>query len=234
VVCFPHAGGDAPVYSALGQALPHDIEVLAVRMPRPGEPGPWPVPEDLAAFTGLLAAALARVPPPYLMLGQSLGALLAFETVRAATTTPPVGCLFLSAAPPDHWQGLRELYAASGPEVDRVLLSYLRTGDAEWDRAVADPAVAALVLRDTRADLRLLRGYAASPDPPLDCPVHLLVGERDPGLRVEDMAGWNRYTSRPCSVRSLPVGHFIVQQAQTPLVQEIIRVAAVNLSAEGE
>src|SRR5690349_9195522 len=36
LVCFPHAGGDAPVYHPWAAALPAHIELVAVRLPGRG------------------------------------------------------------------------------------------------------------------------------------------------------------------------------------------------------
>ncbi|MEV6151936.1 alpha/beta fold hydrolase [Nonomuraea sp. NPDC052129] len=230
-VCFPHAGGDALSYASLARALPDDVEVLAVRMPRPGDRSGPPV-ADLVTFTTRIAAALTNVAPPYMMVGQSLGALLAFETARAAPGMPPTACLFISSAPPHRWAETLDLYAANG--ADRALLAYLRDGDGGVGAALDDPAAEALVLRDLRADLRLLQGYATSVEPRLTCPVRVLVGAEDPALSPDDVTAWRRYTTGPCSVGSVPTGHFVVRQGEVFVVQEITRVAAAGLIAEGE
>lgn len=231
-VCFPHAGGDALSYASLARALPADIEVLALRMPRPGDRRAGPAAADLATFAGRIAGALADVAPPYMVVGQSLGALIAFEAVRAAAGTPPTACLFISSAPPHRWAETLDLYAATG--ADQALLSYLRDSDATMGAALDDPAVGALVLRDLRSDLRLLQGYAASVEPRLTCPVRVLVGDGDPALSPDDVAGWSRYTNGPCSVASVPTGHFVVRQGEVFVVQEITRVATAGFTAEGE
>ncbi|MEU7746479.1 alpha/beta fold hydrolase [Nonomuraea sp. NPDC049158] len=238
-VCFPHAGGDALSYASLARALPEDVEVLAVRMPRPGDRS-GPAVTDLATFTARIAAALTDVPPPYMVVGQSLGALLAFETARAAPGTPPTACLFISSAPPHRWAETLDLYAANG--ADRALLSYLRDSDGGGagdggggvSAVLEDAAVEALVLRDLRVDLRLLQGYAASVEPRLTCPVRVLVGAEDPALSPADVTAWRRYTTGTCSVGSVPTGHFVVRQGEAFVVQEITRVAAAGLTAEGE
>ncbi|MBT2227581.1 thioesterase II family protein [Nonomuraea sp. NEAU-A123] len=230
-ICFPHAGGDALSYASLARALPDDVEVLALRMPRPGDRRAEPAP-DLATFAGRIAGALADLAPPYMVVGQSLGALIAFEAARAVPGTPPTACLFISSAPPHRWAETLDLYATTG--AGQALLSYLRDSDGTMGAALDDPAVGALVLRDLRADLRLLQGYAASVEPRLTCPVRVLLGAEDPALSPDDVAGWSRYTSGPCSIASVPTGHFVVRQGEAFVVQEITRVATAGFTVEGE
>ncbi|SEH02928.1 Surfactin synthase thioesterase subunit [Nonomuraea solani] len=227
-VCFPHAGGDAPSYEALARALPDHVEVLAVRMPRPGD---GVEVSDLAGLVGRIVAAGVRVRRPYMMVGQSLGGLIAFETARAMSGSPPVACLIVSSAPPRLWA---ERFGDHTPDDHRVLARMWR-GDERMREALNDPVVHRLILRDLWADLRLLRGYAASAGPLPAVPVRVLVGADDPGLTAGEAAGWARCTSGGCSVRSVPSGHFVVQDAEAFVVEEITRVAArISAEAEGE
>ncbi|GAA2616704.1 alpha/beta fold hydrolase [Actinomadura fulvescens] len=232
VMCFPHAGADAPAFLALADGLPDDIEVRALRMPTRGTVRTSPT---LAGLTAGAAAALANVEPPYAVLGQSLGGLIAFETARiTAAPRSPVAFVTLSTQPPQRFASvLEEMLAAGRPSADgaapgplQFLLSYVEDSDPEMKAALDDPMVRRIVIRDIWADVTLFRGYRPAAVPRLECPVHALVGADDPSAQGVDMALWERHTTGPVTVTTLDTGHFMLQTALPEVVRQIVRALA--------
>ncbi|WP_131742159.1 thioesterase II family protein [Actinomadura roseirufa] len=232
LMCFPHAGADAPAFLALADALPEDIEVRALRMPTRGGARTRPT---LAGLTAGAGAELAGTERPYAVLGQSLGGLIGYETARtAAAVLPPVALLTLSTLPPALFAlRLEDMFRAGRPSADgsvpgplRFLLSYLEDNHHEMRAALDDPAVRQIVIRDIWADLTLLRGYRPAAAPRLDCPVHTLVGAGDPSAREADMTGWEHCTTGPVTATTLDTGHFMLQSALPEVARRTVRVLA--------
>ncbi|WUI03659.1 alpha/beta fold hydrolase [Spirillospora sp. NBC_00431] len=238
LMCFPHAGADAPAFLALADELPEDVEVRALRMP--GRDGARTSP-GLAGLIAGAAAALADVETPYAVLGQSLGGLIGFETARAvAVARPPVGLIALSAPPPHRFAPrLEEMLAAGQPSADgvvpgglRFLLSHLEQSDRQLSAALDDPVVRRIVIRDIWADLTLFRGYRPAETPRPACPVHALIGAQDPSLQAADMARWERYTTGAVTTSTLDTGHFMLQTARAEVARRIVGTLATWRTAE--
>jgi surfactin synthase thioesterase subunit len=200
--CFPHAGGDATAFSPMAHALAPYAEVWALRMPARGgrHREPMPVTFDLLVDT------VAEQLRPYLhgrfgFYGQSLGALLAYETARAlpARLRPEV-VVAASASSPATWDG-------GGPAA--VEAEDLLRDAGMGDVVRADPELRERALATVRADLTVGRTYRHRPGPPIACALHAVAGSGDPMLGREELAGWAGLTSGAFGLSVVPGPHLL-------------------------
>ncbi len=216
VICFPHAGGSVLSCLGLAAALPATLAIATVELPghAPDVPG---APETdvrlLAArlageITGTLGAELAPEGAGLTLLGNSFGALLAFETAlaleRADAACAPRLHLVVSGfrAPsrppfeaPLHLlpravllAELRECFGAVGPDLTELL------GPREE---------AAL-----RADLEACETYRLGDAPALRCAVSVIRLTADPSVSAEECEAWREVCAGPVRNRVLDAGHF--------------------------
>ncbi|MEV8637593.1 alpha/beta fold hydrolase [Streptosporangium sp. NPDC051023] len=215
--CFPHAGGDAPAFADLGRALPPDIEVWAVRMPGRGGRFTAPHAADVDELVHWVSAAMRPfVSGRYALLGQSLGALVAYNVARELSSlNPPTACVLAALLPPHLWHG------PPGPTGPQDVVGFLRSIDETVTEVLAHPDLRALILSVVHADLNLCQNYLHQWEPPLSCPVLGLVGADDPTVNGDQMTGWARSTTGPFSMRVLSGGHLVVQAAGALLAQTV-------------
>ena len=144
------------------------------------------------------------------MLGYSLGALVAFEWLRAlqagggpaprhlvvcARRAPHLG----GSHPPLHQHGDAALAEAVG-----------RRFAALPDLLLREPELLARFLAPLRADLRAVETYAWAPGPPLHAPLTALGGSRDDDVGPGELAAWACHTDGPFHAESLEAGHFFL------------------------
>ncbi|MEU9371058.1 alpha-hydroxy-acid oxidizing protein [Streptomyces avermitilis] len=210
LVCFPHAGGNARAFSALSAALPDDIEVHVVQYPgrheRRGEPCAEGI-EDLAAEA---AAALAGYDDrPLFLLGQSMGALVAFETARRLRGRAAVTRLFASAArPPSEDWGEPDLDALA----DERIVGELRRLGGVPEPVLNEPELVDEALRQLRSDVRALRRYRCADGAAVAAPLTVVVGSGDPKNSVSQMRDWAQHTTGGHVVETLQGGHFALTE----------------------
>jgi medium-chain acyl-[acyl-carrier-protein] hydrolase len=77
-----------------------------------------------------------------------------------------------------------------------------------------------------RADFALSERYVYRAEPPLDLPIHLLLGEQDPFVEAERAAGWAWETSRPLREHRYPGDHFFLNDHQQAIATLIADTAA--------
>ena len=110
VLCFPHAGGGASAFRGWTRDQPPGVDIRAVQLPGREDRIREPFPEDILA---LCEALLPSLDVPYVLVGNSLGALVAFELARQFQQRyflPPIRLVLRARRPgahgdqPDGWQ----------------------------------------------------------------------------------------------------------------------------------
>jgi surfactin synthase thioesterase subunit len=209
VVFLPHAGGSASAFLEWAAMLPDELRTLAAqyagRGPRLGEPHAVRLDELSRPLTELLD----RFDAPLVLVGHSLGALVAFETVRALEARGhPVHGLVVSAArapdAPTLFRGVDRV-----PD-DGALVALLRDSGGLPAAVTAHDELLELALDAVRADLCMLERYAegVTLDVRVRCPLTVLCGRSDPLVPVELLEGWARCTDGGSSTELVDGGHF--------------------------
>ena len=222
LVCLPHAGGSVLSCLGLAAALPEPLAIATVALPGHDDPASGapadtaPPVADVRVPAGALAAEIARTLASALasegrgltLLGNSFGALLAFETALALERNDPAcasrlhlvvsGFRSPSRSPleaPLHrlprallLAELRECFGAAGPDLGDSL------GAREEAALRADLAACETYRRD---DGRLLR-----------CAVSVIRLAADPSVSAEESAAWQEVSARPVAFHVLDAGHF--------------------------
>lgn len=222
LVCFPHAGGGAGTYRAWSALLPPSVELLCVQYPGREDRFGDPLIDDMDKLVSGIARALGRLTDrPYLVFGHSMGAAVAYETVRALRRAlrPEPDWLFVSGRPaPDRHRG-GEVHLRDD---DGLCAELNRLGGTDSD-VLADPALRAAVLTYIRNDYRLIENHRPAPGPPLDCPIAVFVGEDDPELDLAGAAEWGALTTARTDVASFPGDHFYLTPRRADVVATILR-----------
>lgn len=222
LVCFPHAGGAASYFHPLARELRPDVEVLPVQYPgRQDRRGESPL-QDIGQFADHIAAELRPVldEGPTAFFGHSMGATVAFETVRRLERVGAEGPFVLFAsgrrAPCIRREESIRLLDEPG------LLAELRELNGTGSALLDDPEVLSTVLPALRADYHAIETYACTPpDAVVRCPVTVLIGVDDPRVSVADARAWSRHTSGDFRLRTFEGGHFYLSEALVPVATEV-------------
>lgn len=209
--CLPHAGGGASAFRAWLGRMP-GVDVLPVQPPgREARLREAPY-EQMATLTAELAGVITEAAGsrPFAVYGHSLGALVAFETLREIRRRggeQPVQ-LFVSGCVAPHCP------IEDGPPVMGMtqpqLVQMLRQLGGTPDWLLADPEVLRMILPAVQADFSVKETYAYSAEAPLDVPVTVLSSTSDPRAPHEWQQRWREQTSAGFSLHTLPGGHFAV------------------------
>lgn len=226
--CLPYAGAGASAFRAWPAAFGPRVEVIAVQLPGRENRIREPLALDSAQIAAAINAAADR---PFAIFGHSLGGRLGFEVIRAmrrAGSPQPQRFYPSASRAPDETaesplDGLSRLS-------DQDLVDRLAAAGGFPAAVLAMPELMELVLPTVRADLRWVDGYQYVPEPPLGMPVIAFAGEYDEGAPPARMAGWLRQTTAGGTLRTLPGGHFFLQERFEELVglieADLLAVAA--------
>ncbi|MFE3145567.1 thioesterase II family protein [Streptomyces sp. NPDC059218] len=213
LVCLPHAGGSAPFFKGVAEALNPDTNVLAVQYPGRLERRNEPL---ITSLTELAERVVDELLPwtdrPLALFGHSLGSVLGFEVARRLTDKgrPPIA-LFASGRRAPWIQRPDFSHQLDGQGLLRAVAELGGTDPHFLD----DEDLIRLALPAIRADYRAVETYRYEPGPPLGCPVTVLTGRDDPKVSADDADAWRVHTAAAFDVITLPGGHFYLVDQHT-------------------
>ncbi|MFG2720669.1 thioesterase II family protein [Streptomyces sp. NPDC048416] len=218
LVCFPHAGGSAGSFFPLARAAPPGVEVVGVQYPGRQWRRTEPAVTDVHGLArGAADALLAEPELPTAVLGHSMGALVAFETVRLMQRERPgaIGHLFASGSrapsrPREEERGARW--------TDERIIAELRVLGGTGDRLMSDDEALRQALPALRDDYRAMAAYRPSPGARVSVPLTVLVGREDPKAGPEHAAQWRPHTDAAFDVGVFPGGHFFLNENAAELL----------------
>lgn len=216
LLVFHHAGGSAMSYLPLARALPCET-VLFELTGRGMRPDIAPPADFRAAVSDLLPAVASVIDRPTVVLGHSLGALLAHSLVGSlpADLQALVRTVVVSAftSPVDQLGRVSPSLVRSRAS----LLEELRgrggcPPEVFEDAELLERAVALL-----GHDLHLADTYVEAPPVSAEIDYHVWYGRQDAYLEVDELERWAESTPRPPAVRGFRGGHFYLDQNPEPV-----------------
>ncbi|MFE5330280.1 thioesterase II family protein [Embleya sp. NPDC056575] len=220
---IPYAGADATMFAPWVDYLPDSVEVTAVRLPGRGARTGEVSLTDPAQLSAMVAELVLESDDgrPYVFFGHSIGAMIAFDTVRelrrCGHRMPSL--LALSAVPPP--QG-----GAFARACQPILVS-----DQPWRQLGLTDLLPPEVFRDQgsmaafgppmMADLLLALQHRYVHEAPLDCVLSVFGARDDTLVAVESLSNWQEQTTRPLRLRTYPGGHLYVHEALPSLLTDL-------------
>ncbi|WP_200825022.1 thioesterase II family protein [Nonomuraea solani] len=232
LICLPHAGGSASGFFRLSAALPSWAEVWAAQYPGRQERRREPAFTDVRALAEALAEVLAdRQDRPYVLLGHSMGALVAFELAlslsRRGVRSP----------------GMLVTSGRRAPSTTRVETVHLRddAGVAKELRLLSgtdptflqDPELVEMIMPVLRADYQAVETYQAAPNSVVACPITALVGDHDPRTTIDEARAWQAHTTAEFDLRVFAGGHFFLED-RLPEVVNVLTELLLPYSATAQ
>jgi medium-chain acyl-[acyl-carrier-protein] hydrolase len=228
VFCLPHAGGGASAFRGWTTDQPAGVEICAVQLPGREDRIREPLPGDIVALARALAdILLPYLDVPYVLVGNSIGGLVAFEIARHAEQRhclPPVRLVVASCRPPGVGLGLPVLSGLADDEFTAVI--HQRYGGIPLE-ILRDPGRMAVFLPALRADIAMSEAYLPSERPLLACPVTAVVGTDDMSLSYGDLKGWSTFTEAAFDCAELAGDHFVLLSHREDVLGPICAEAAL-------
>jgi medium-chain acyl-[acyl-carrier-protein] hydrolase len=221
LICFPYAGGGASVFRTWPDALPGDVEVLAVESPgRETRSRERPFEQLAALVTSLTDAIGAQLDAPFAIFGHSLGSLIGFafaRELRRRGLRAPVH-LFASGRRAPQIPDCEQVHAMSDPE----LCTWLRQLGGMPDVLFEEPELMAYFLPILRADVAV-NDVVIADEPPLSCPITAMGGISDERVPIDFLDAWRDQTAAAFDREIFAGGHFFLQTARAEFLGSLAR-----------
>lgn len=229
LVCFPYAGAGASAFRGWADAAPDALEVCLVQLPgrenRLREAA-------LTSVADVVAGLASELEPfcdlPFAFFGHSMGAIVAFETVRqlrrSGTRLPDAMFVSASRAPQLPWP--------HPPVRSLDDLSLLGVLNQRYDSVPAvvlqDPELRELLTPAVRADMTVVETYVYNSEAPFDFPLVAFGGDDDRMVGRSELEQWNAQTTGSFRLRMLAGNHLFLQPRRADLLAEIAEAMSVH------
>ena len=225
VFCFHFAGGSAQSFRNLGLKLDSDFELNAIQLPGHAErikEAPYTrMPEIIENLVPSIREYFDR---PYVLLGQSLGGLTAFETARKLrelnSRAPEL--LIVASRPAPQFIAPATSYDRSDEEFLDIMEN--RYGALPGREILEDPDMRRLLLPVLKTDMEVYETYRYTGCAPFDFPIVSLKGADDPKLPEDQISEWRGLTTKNFRSLQLPGGHFFWQNNEAAFIAEVNRL----------
>lgn len=227
LVCLPFAGGGAGFYRAWKDRPDGCPDIVAVQLPGREELFVDPPFSDVVTAAAELAPRIAELVAGYrgyALFGHSLGAVLAFEAVRALARLDVASPahLFVSGSP-GPWTGRED--RATGL-ADEEFLARVEQFAGYRHEALDDQEMRALLLPILRTDVEMHENYKPRSDEPVAVPITSLRGSRDALVSVEQAREWRHATTREFRYAEIAGQHMYITDSMVPLLETVTRIMA--------
>jgi len=225
--CFPYAGGGTEAFHRWADAIVPEVELLTLQLPGRGARFTEPPVTSLDALVPKLAESiLPYLDHPFVFLGHSNGALIAFELARVLQSyrvQAPQHVILCAKRAPQLPPSSEPMHTLPRAEFIMQLKKY---GGITHDILESEDLMETL-LPMLRADFALSETHSYRAGSRLHCDVTLFGSVEDEHVPEPDLLAWSSNIRGQIAYKAFPGGHFFIHEHR----KEVI--AAVNEILQG-
>ncbi len=222
LICFPYLGGYVNSYLDLANSFDSGIEVWAANPPGHGSCTEEPLQDISSLLTLYYKELQAIVKPGYMLLGHSMGGILAYFLARKIICSEsdfvsPAAVVVSASNPPSEF--LNKRYSMLS---DEEIIARMRSYGGIPDVLVKEEKLLSFFAPVFRADFAVLESAATQPVEPLDIDGYLLWGDKDKIVAFESTLEWKQYFAKPVNFLAINDGSHMFIHDKTRVVAEAL------------
>lgn len=223
--CFHHSGGTAAFFRGWKDALPPEVELIAIQLPGRETRNSEPFITNMNTVVKQIADNFCKYQTtiPFVFFGHSLGSLVAFEVTnelrRRYFKVPKYLIISGHNAPQSQ---LKEEVLHHLP--DDLFIKGLMKYQGIPDEILQHKELIEVLLPRLRADFTLTETYQYAKKPPLECPILALGGKDDLTVNYNELLAWEKQTSKKYTINLFPGKHFFLNTSKTDVLNMIYLV----------
>lgn len=229
--CFPYAGGNSSTYKPWADHLPVNIELIIIQPPGRENRLFHPIYHDMNALvSAIVKVILPHLNKPYIFLGHSLGALVAFEVLNKLQKlgyTLPIHFIASGCRAPNkrhEKEGIHHL-----PDSEFIAELELLNGTPK--AILENNELMKLFLPLLRVDFKIAYSYCFTGKVTFDCPISVFGGKDDKEVELSTLKNWSDFFVKNANVHILNGNHFFIDNNMPSVLQKLKLIFNQHLAA---
>ena len=220
LLCYPCAGGSAQMYFKWKKNLSEFVEVVPIELAGRGKRSNEPMYEnfkDMIQDAFIQTVRLIDNDTSYILLGFSMGAILAYEVyqlLRKQGIKEPLHIFILGREAPDC--KIKKI----GDLPDDLFLKEIISYDGIPKEIYDNKNFLRIFIGTLRNDFRLLESYENLTPSKILIPVSVLWGRKDKSIRQDQMKNWKQICP-DCNFFNYDGGHFFINSSEEQVLMTI-------------
>ena len=219
--CFPYAGGSAQIFSKWADFLPQAVDIFAIQAPGRGRRfSEKPIASLKSKMQILHQEILPYTDIPYMFIGHSNGALLAYELARELQKSGNCNLqhIILSAKRAPHLPDIKQpIHDLSQSE----FVSKLKEYDFTPNEVLANEELMELFSPMLRADFALSETHDFDQGLKLQTDASLFWGNEDEDVPLDDVLAWKELIDGEVNLVEFNDGHFFISHSEEMFLREV-------------
>lgn len=211
--CFPYAGGGPTVFSGWNKRLPNEVGLYLLQLPeREARMNEKSITRFSTLISNIVDSLSKRIVLPFVFIGYSLGAIIAFEVAkelyRRHKISPQHLLVAAMCSPEIFVEQAKEITLKKGKIINLLQTQYEEAIQEKYPNLKRDEKLLKLSLPALTADLRLANDYFNTPELHLSCPITAFSAKRDALHDLQSIKAWSKQTNNEFELITLPGNHF--------------------------
>jgi surfactin synthase thioesterase subunit len=220
--CLPFSGGSKYSYKGFSKYAPPFLNLIPVEIPGRGTRSGEALLTSLELTADDVFNQIKNdLNTPYAIYGHSMGGILAYLVTRriiSAGLNQPLHLFVTGCVAPS--LKYRDLVDHTLPKEE--FLQKIKELGGSPDSVLSNPALMEFFEPILRADFEAVATYQHIPAPPFAIPISVVLGDEE-NATTEEALQWQKETTAPVEVKTLPGNHFFIFDYPNYIIQLISR-----------
>ncbi len=215
--------GSASVFRRWARDLINNVELVAIQLPGREERFGEALLDNIDDIINNLFLHFDYIDKPFVFLGHSIGALIAFEfarILRMKGQSQPKHLIVSGTKAPQI--PLKKTPIHNLPEIQ--FIQELKKYNGIPDDILQDKEIMSIFIPIIRADFRVSEIYSYQHQSPMDFPITALGGSNDDTFYYNDLEQWKKQTNTYFQLYRFPGDHFFINSSYHEVIKIVNQI----------
>lgn len=225
--CFPHAAGSGGAFGRLIAVASSNIEIVPITLPgRLHRSSEKSITDLFGLVKDVASEIMLSVEGNIILIGHSLGGVIAFELARWLTTHSAIKIKHLVIVACEHPKFHDSKLYGKRAMLEEADFREMAGKNYEGFEQIPTEfhEIRTLSFNALREDLKLAASYEYKESEPLKCPITVILGKEDSTVRIDKASVWEASTRNAFELKIFQGRHLFLQHLSAEEARDLMGI----------